>query len=354
MWISRVVDVQNNDTVAALRRFAGKMLAEGIADRLFAPVELLQDGLPVARAQSLGDREGAQRINPLVPLMTENAALALRQALGAEPGLTFAALLRPCEVRAVIELAKRGQIDLGRVVLIGVDCLGTYDEDFYHEVSAGHPEDPLWLMHESLRFAERGQIAPYRYRAACQLCDRPSADYLAADILVGLIGLDARQKLLVIASERDDARFRLAALTDRLATERETVEREVAVWRLSEQRQEAADRKLESLGLRDASLGAILGYLSQCNLCGECLQACPMCSEELSAALGQGQTSFIAALIQHSQRLMSCSACGMCQATCPQNIPLCAINRALTRPMQERLHYVPGRDRNEPLPWRPL
>jgi ferredoxin len=208
-------------------------------------------------------------------------------------------------------------------------------------------------MRESLRFAEKGQIAPFRMRTACQFCDRPAGDYQAADILLGVIGVDAGKRVLVLAHERDDARFKLHKVTDRVATERETVEREVAVWKLSEMHRETADRQIEKLGLTGGNLGAILGYLSKCTLCGDCLNACPLCAEaELNMAFSEGHASFISALIRHSQRLMSCSTCGMCQAHCPEDIPLCAINRALAGTMQKQAHYVPGRDPAEPLPWQ--
>lgn len=350
MLISRVIEVQNGDTVGALRRFFLRLLDERIADRLFAPVELLEESVPHARV--IDDRDAVGSINPLLPVMHENAALALRQAQQAEPNATIAAVLRPCELRAVIELSKREEIDLSKLVTIGLDCLATYDEGFYHGVSNTHPDDPYWLMHQSLQYAHMGQIAPYRYRTACQYCDRPAPDYAAADVIIGLIGVDAREKILVLAQERDDIRLKLHKLADRVATEPETVEREVTVWRLAERRKKAADRQLAQLGLQDANLGVIMGYLSQCTLCGECLDACPLCTEDLRAALTTGKMGFLGALIQQSKRMVSCSGCGMCQEECPEGIPLTAIGRALSQPMQERMHYMPGRSPQEVLPWR--
>jgi formate dehydrogenase subunit beta len=349
MLISRVMEVQNGDTVAALRRFLGKLLEEDVAERVFAPVDLTTGQEPCS--QVVPEQDGIHKVNPLLPLMMENAAEALRQAMELEPQVSFAAVLRPCEVRAVIEMAKRGRFDLSRLVIVGVDCLATYDADFYHEVNANHPDDPYWLMHESLRFAQKGQITPYRYRIACQLCERPAADYQAVDIMLGIIGVNAREKVLVLADERSDVRFKLHKITDRKATEREAVEREVSLWRLAERRKEATARKLEEMGLADANMGVIMGYMSKCTLCGDCVEACPLCTDELSEAFKQGKETFINAFVNHSDRLVSCAACGMCQAHCPEDIPLCAINRALSQRIQARMSYVPGRDASEPRPW---
>ena len=349
MLISRVLEVQNEDTVAAVRRFLGKLLEEGVAERVFAPVDLAAGQEPLS--QVVPDRNAIDSVNPLLPLMMENAAEALRQAMELEPRANFAAVLRPCEVRAVIELAKRGRFDLNRLVIVGLDCLATYDADFYHEVNANHPDDPYWLMHESLRFAQKGQITPYRYRIACQLCERPAADYQAVDIMLGVIGVNAREKVLVLADERSDVRFKLHKITDRKASEREAVEREVTLWRLSERRKEAAARKLAEMGLTDANMGVIMGYMSKCTLCGNCVDACPLCTDELNEAFKQGKEAFITAFVNQAERLVSCAACGMCQVHCPEDIPLSAINRVLSQQIQTRMSYVPGRDVSEPRPW---
>jgi formate dehydrogenase subunit beta len=350
MLISRVLEVENGDTVGTLRRFMLRLLDEEIADRLFAPVESVEGGFP--EPVVIADHETVRHANPLLPVMYENAAIALRDAIKQEPQLTYAAFLRPCEVRAVIELSKRGEIDLNNLVLIGMDCLATYEEAFYHDVNAAHPDDPYWLMHQSLHYAHAGQIAPYRYRTACQFCERPAADIQAVNIQIGLIGVDAAETVLVMAQEREDIRLKLHKLTDRVATEPETVGREITVWRLADRRKKAADRKLAELGLLDANFGAILGYLSKCNMCGECLDSCPLCTESLRTAIKGGRTDFFTALIQESQRLMSCSGCGMCQDCCPEGIPLTAISHALSRSMQAHMHYVPGRSVKETLPWQ--
>jgi hypothetical protein len=95
MLISRVIEVQGGDAVGAVRHFLLRLLDEEIADRLFAPVQ--QAGAVYAQPVLITGREEAQGANPLLPVMHENAALALRNALRAEPNATIAAVLRPCE-----------------------------------------------------------------------------------------------------------------------------------------------------------------------------------------------------------------------------------------------------------------
>ena len=250
-----------------------------------------------------------------------------------------------------LSTAGYGKLDLAKLILVGVDCLSTYDPDYWRRGNELHAGSPDWLVDEALALARTGQVRTDGYRLACELCDRPSADYRAADVLVGLVGVANQETILILADETRDARWRLQALTDRQATERETVDREVTLWRLGERRKEAAAARLESLGLADAYPGVIMGYMRKCTLCGECIDACPQWSEELRAAVGRGKEAFLQALLNATQRLASCSGCGMCQVHCPEGIPLSAIQRALSQQIQQRMHYIAGRDVHEPLPW---
>lgn len=342
MLVNRVIEVENGNTLDGIRNFVSGLLATKQVDRLFAPVDTSHGR--EAHVQIIANPEDVSAINPLLPLMLENAAVELLETMRRETGHVFAALLRPCEVRAVVELAKQHEVDTGQLVVIGVDCLATYDNDFYQAISDNHPDDPYWLMHESLRFAHVGQIASYRYRDACRFCDRPAPDYQAVDILLGVIGVNTRKQILVIANDQIDRRFRLDKLTDHIASDKEVIRRETTLWRLSKWRKEAAENEAARLGLLDGDMVSITGYLNNCTLCGHCIEACPLCDDEICAALGQSLTSFIAAFICQTKRLASCAACGMCQAHCPEGIPLSAINYVLTRQAQAHLNYLPGRD----------
>jgi len=348
MLVSRVLEVGEGGPVPVLQSFLAGLMQASAARRLLGPVSTEPGVVNPAVLTQAGDLAG---VNPLLPLMQANAAALLRTAIGESAAEPLIAVLRPCEVRAAIELAKQGKLDLTNLILVGVDCLSTYEPAYWAMGNAAHPGRPDWLVGEALQLAQTGQVRTEGYRLACQLCERPAADYRAADLLIGLVGVANQERLLVLADEARDARWNLQALTDRQATERETVDREVTLWRLTERRKEAAEAKLESLGLTDAYPGVIMGYMNKCTLCGECVDACPQWSEELRAALASGKDAFVHALLSASQRLASCSGCGMCQVHCPEGIPLSAIQRALSRQIQQRMHYVAGRDLHDPLPW---
>ena len=66
------------------------------------------------------------------------------------------------------------------------------------------------MTREALKFAPQGGIAPYRHRAACQMCPLPMPE--GADLSINLLGLPVRDAVLLAA--RDDALAQQIGLTD--------------------------------------------------------------------------------------------------------------------------------------------
>jgi formate dehydrogenase (coenzyme F420) beta subunit len=341
MVVARVLTVEEAKPEAAIREFLAGLLESHAVDGLVVPGA----GEGGAAFTIARDRASLRDYDPLTPRMHTNAAHDLPQAL-AQGQARLAAVLHPCETRTVVEMAKRGLIDRARLVILATDC------GFAQAGPA--PDDPQALdlvRRQALACASAGQAAPKEARLACRLCERPAADIESADVLLGWIGLDPDERLLLIADEESDERLGLAQLAQRSATEREAVDREMALWRMADRRKKAAGELLEEIGLSDGHPAVVAGYLSRCTLCGDCVEACMLASDDLRAALKQGKTVFVQALLTEAQRLASCSGCGFCQVSCPVDIPLCAIAYAVGHQVQSRMHYTPGRSVEDPLPW---
>jgi formate dehydrogenase subunit beta len=348
MLVSRILEVADAGPVAALQTFlAGLMRATG-SSRLLAPV-VIADG--TLRPEAISDQALMGRVNPLLPLMQADAVTALRAARANACAEPMVAVLRPCEVRASAELARQGKLDLGKTVLVGIDCLPTCELSYWEQGSDQHRDRPNWLVVEALQLAQAGEVQSDGTRLACQLCDRLAADYRAADVLIGLIGVQNLERLLILADEAKDARWNLEALTDRPATDRETVDREVTLWRLADRRKQAAAACLERLGLAEAHSSAIMGYLAKCTLCGECIDACPDRREGLRAAHARGREAFVQALLSAMRQPADCSVCGMCRVHCDEGIPLSAIQRALGLRAEHRARSSVGHEAANPRPW---
>src|SRR3989304_1194799 len=105
MNISRIVEVQGSDPLGALREFLGGWWRANQLDALLAPVEL-PNGSGV-RTQVIEDPSGLETVNPYAPLMESNSATAIGKFSRDRPEKRLAAILRPCELRALVELRKR-------------------------------------------------------------------------------------------------------------------------------------------------------------------------------------------------------------------------------------------------------
>jgi formate dehydrogenase subunit beta len=170
MLVSRVLEVGEAGPVAAMQAFlAGLMQATG-ASRMLAPV-VIEDS--VVSPEVIAGGDGMARVNPLLPLMHADATTALRSAREDAPEEGMIAVLRPCEVRSAVELAKQGKLDLTNTVLVGVDCLSTYEPAYWQRGNELHRGCPDWLVWEALQLAQAGQVQTEGSRLACQLCDRP-------------------------------------------------------------------------------------------------------------------------------------------------------------------------------------
>ena len=65
-------------------------------------------------------------VDPLAPAFAMNAAKIVSRLTRKPMGGKIAAVLRPCEIRAFVELVKLKQGRPDDIILIGIDCLGAF------------------------------------------------------------------------------------------------------------------------------------------------------------------------------------------------------------------------------------
>ena len=352
MNVNRVIEVRDRDPLGAVRSALGAWWQKAGVDALLAPVEL-PDGTGT-RSEVLLDARRLDEVNPFTPVMGSNAAAAIGKFSRDHPGARLAALLRPCELRALIELRKRryGAAADDRVLTIGVDCTATLGPEAF--AGRARTRGLAALTREALEAAAEGEPWPARPRTACQVCLSPAPR--GADLAIGFLGLPAGQMLLLIArDEATDAANHLQHVAPTLASEAQVVQRESAVGTLDERRSRARAELARTATRRFSDLGSVLAWLAGCTLCGDCLDACPLYDGELSGLLGMGSSAYpgqpvLAELVEASRWLASCSGCGMCETACASEVPLSQLICGLSHRIQEELDYVPG-DPSRRLPW---
>lgn len=253
-------------------------------------------------------------VNPFQPLMKLNTARLVVETARKRPGKRLGAMLRPCEMRALNEMAARGAVKRGDVLAICTDCLGTFPAEEYEWRTERSPKG---LTKETLQFAPQGGISAYRYRPACQMCAEPGAT--EGDVNIGVFGLSVRQSMLVNAHNGSVV---LKSITDGWATDDLVSKREQTLAKISERHVRTRERVLESLdeGL-PADLQGLLAQFEACGDCQACMNVCPICSVDEPRKNKDGR------LVREDvvNWLLSCAGCGMCEQSCPQHQPLSAV-----------------------------
>lgn len=253
-------------------------------------------------------------LNPFRPLMKLNTARLVVDTAKKRPGKRIGAMLRPCEMRALNEMAARGAVKRDDVLAICTDCLGTFPADEYEwRTERSHKG----LTKDTLQFAPQGGISAYRYRPACQMCAEPGAT--EGNVNIGVFGLPVRQSMLV---NSNDGNVVLESITDGLAADDLVTKREQTLAKISERHVRTRERVLTALDENlPADMQELLLQFESCGDCQACMNVCPICEVDQPRKTNDGK------LVREDvvNWLLSCAGCGMCEQSCPQHQPLSAV-----------------------------
>lgn len=303
----------------------------------------------------VADPKALQNAVPLFPLMPANAGKVLsRVTLMGPADKPVAAVARPCELRALVELIKRLQGNLENFLFISPTCGGVYP---LKTAVSENIEERLPQYWDAVK---KGDIPP-DIRPNCTACTQ-FIPY-NADMTVSLIENSGINQQCEIYLNTERAEELVAGIAG------EVSEQKSSISGLETFRSKREAQKDKLLGeIKDLDMERVFG---KCIGCHACSKVCPACYCHLcffdSPASEHGVLDYerelkkggitrvpLDIIFYHLVRLfhvsLSCTGCGQCQDVCPVNIPLGAVAAKVGGAVQGAVDYVAGKNIEEGLP----
>lgn len=311
-----------------------------------------------------------------------NIARCLKEYLDGAFDLKIALTCKPCDARAIVELAKRNQINMENLILIGLNCTGTLSpvtaKQMFKEEFGIDPDDVIREDIEAgkLRIAlkdgterEKGlaelEEKGFGRRENCQRCDVNIP--VMADVACGKWGTSGRKVTFIEVCSQRGSDFIEKAIKagyikvehpDSAAVETRKRKDEEAV-KSARKWQERYFANLRNMSAEE-KFAYWTGQFRQCIKCYGCRDACPICYckdcyLEADRGIVMGgeippDVSFSMIRIIHVAD--SCVNCGQCQDACPSELPLSRLTHMLSRELSDVFKYESGIDVNTSPPLR--
>jgi formate dehydrogenase (coenzyme F420) beta subunit len=350
--------VKNNHLLGAFQDLAGSILALEEIAAILVPQQLPMKAMVMPVLVSDPDRLAG--IDPLAPAFALNAAKVLSRLTRKPTGEKVAVMLRPCEIRAFVELVKLKQGRREDVLIIGHDCPGAYtNKDYIAYARTWGKESTNHFFQKTVKESSSA-IDGVALAPACQACENFLPE--GADLAIALYGVDTDNQLLIQArtSQGEAVLERLGLAPTEVPAQRDAVLQALSAERLS-----ARDRMMAETTAATNTLEKLSGYLASCVNCYNCRVACPVCYcrecvfvtdvfdheplQYLGWARRKGAIKMPTdTVFYHLTRLAhmstACVGCGQCSNACPNEVPVMELFRTVAMRTQAAFDYQPGRD----------
>jgi len=270
--------------------------------------------------------------------------------------LKIAVIMRPCEVRAIIELAKLGQTNLENITLISIDCPGVLPSSDFLD----NPDKSIKAFNEAVKNWDDSIMRP-----VCKICDKSSM--ISGDLHVGTLGAKKDTIFIISNSEKGNE------FADKLGI---NLKDNIDTWlsqvkKLSEEKRNKRKKLHEEIKSKIGGINNLVETFSQCINCHNCMRVCPVCicrlcyfdsdnvkfpaDDYLFRAKDKGSMRFLPdTMLFQMGRMMhmsiSCVSCGACEDACSMSIPVAQIFSMIADETQGLFDYVSGRSLDEPIP----
>jgi formate dehydrogenase subunit beta len=334
-------------------------------------------------------RKGKNRYEGILSFMTEPEEI--KECTGsfhfATPGIAknvkkyldtynkkIAVVCKSCDARAMIELAKIGQLNIENVIMIGINCSGTLAAVPHINMLRESGIDPYSLIYEDIdddklilkfdgdtqkifRLTELEEKGLGR-RRNCQRCEYPIPRM--ADLACGKWGLNGQRETFVeLCSTKGKELFEKAV-------SKGCIEAKAPSEEQIKLREHKEAKKIDSAKKRQSEEFEIpkdkfywLSQLQSCIKCYGCRDACPLCHckrcvlerdipETVEKGIIPPPPTF--GMIRAFHVACYCVNCGQCEDVCSADIPISALTHCLNKNAAELFNYEPGLNMDVQLP----
>jgi formate dehydrogenase subunit beta len=335
------------------------MMKKGVIDALLAPMTQPKKGVMQTLITNPSQLE---TIDPFAPVVPVNGAKIASSITATPSGRKVAMILRSCEIRAMVELGKLKQAHFDDVLLIGIDCLGRYENlDFLNVQAQGETTES---------FLEKGLNGDTKTNdidiaKACKICEFPVADNV--DLRLCIIGTGSEVLYIESLTPKGDHALEMV----NLKTEDAPGKRDAALKQLINTRKAARDTQFEEYRESTSGFDGLKDRLAGCINCYNCRVACPVCYckecvfvtdtfrhngdqymgwADTFGTLKMPADTLFYHLTRMSHMSLFCVGCGQCTSACPNDIDLMPIFRTVAQKTQARFDYQAGRSHDEEQP----
>jgi formate dehydrogenase subunit beta len=306
--------------------------------------------------------------NPLAPLLLMNSATLVSRLTVDSTQNKIGVVLRSCEIRALVELVKLKQANLDNVIIIGVDCVGTYESEAYQRIAKKYKNskeitDVFLAANDK---TDNARLEGEELRQACQGCEYPNPH--GADISINFLGCDVTKEMLIqFSGKLEEVSPEKLGLVPADSTDRWTEASKTILERRTKYRDDLFKEALKEMN----DVKSFLQQLEHCRRCGNCRNECPICycreclfdsstfehdSEqyfewaEKKGKIRMPTDTLLFHLTRMNHMVISCVACGQCTSACPNRIPIANFFKTTGFKVQELFGYKPGRSVDEENP----
>jgi formate dehydrogenase (coenzyme F420) beta subunit len=358
------IDIKDQDLLGTLRAFFKNILEKEDISAILAPWRLPTKKMLMPTL--LTDPDQLIGVDPLSPAFPMNSAKIVSKLTRKPSGGNIAAVMRPCEIRAFVELVKLKQARTDELIIIGVDCLGAIGNRDYLN-GAGESSDEITKdFVDQMLSGKPLDMDGIELTQACRSCELPLAQ--GADISIGLFGVDTSRQILVQALT-DKGSLLLEDLD--LAPTEEPASRRKEIDRLISEKTAFRDNMFADVENKIGSIEKLNSYLAGCVNCYNCRVACPVCycrecvfvtdvfdhepNQYLQWARKKGAVKMPTdTLLYHITRLAhmstACVGCGQCTNACPNDIEVMPLFGMIAHNTQKAFGYEAGRNLEEKPP----